>query len=433
MMLEISAITARRYVMGRQGLWPGRRWQGLEGAATAMRTMEHLQLDPLMVVARAHDLMLASRVVDYAIDDWARLTYEQRRFFEWGGWLAVRPMDELPLWRVLMRREARQGMMARIAHEHPDAVDEMRTILQSGREVSNREFEMRDRTRVESYRGRKDSALALHYLWRTGEAMVSRRDRFERVYAATEAVAPPEALREVREEEADDLLLRKEVAAGGLTRLTGVNWFLRRDVPKDEVAARQARWIASNAVIEVKVEGWRATQLAVASDVPLLAELESGRVPGAWKPIDSTTDEEAVFLSPLDPVSARGRAKPLFGFEYSWEVYTPAAKRRFGYYVLPILWGDRLVGRFDAKLDRATRTLRIPGLWLEDPAVASDAAFTEALGRGMQRFIRLLDAQRIDVSAVPQVTLRKRLRGLGRPGAGAPVQTWITARPGSST
>ena len=62
-----------------------------------MRAMEDLQLDPLVVVARAHDLMLHSRVVDYAIDDWATLTYERREFFEWGGWLAVRPMEELPL------------------------------------------------------------------------------------------------------------------------------------------------------------------------------------------------------------------------------------------------------------------------------------------------------------------------------------------------
>ena len=95
-MLHISALTARRYVMGRQGLWPGRRWRGLDGAAAAMRAMEDLQLDPLVVVARAHDLMLASRVADYAIDDWAQLTYERREFFEWGGWLAVRPMEELP-------------------------------------------------------------------------------------------------------------------------------------------------------------------------------------------------------------------------------------------------------------------------------------------------------------------------------------------------
>ncbi len=411
-MLEISAVTARRYVMGRQGLWPGRRWLGLEGAASAMRAMEHLQLDPLVVVARAHDLMLASRVIDYAIDDWARLTYEQRRFFEWGGWLAVRPMDELPYWRVLMRRERGHGQMAQVAREHSDAVVEMREILRSGRAVSNRDFEMKDRTRVSSYRGRKDSALALHYLWRTGEAMVSRRDGFERVYAATEAVAPPEALREVPEAEADDVLLRKEVAADGLARLTGVNWFLRRDVPKAELAARQERWIASGFAIEVRVEGWKTTRLAVASDVPMIAELEAGRVPGAWAPIDTTTDEEAVFLSPLDPVSARGRAKPLFGFDYSWEVYTPAAKRRFGYYALPILWGDRLVGRFDPKLDRATGTLRILGLWLEDPALAGDAAFTEALARGMQRFVRTLEARRIDVAGVPHVALRKRLRGV---------------------
>ena len=411
-MLEISAVTARRYVMGRQGLWPGRRWQGLEGAASAMRTMEHLQLDPLVVVARAHDLMLASRVVDYEIDDWARLTYEQRRFFEWGGWLAVRPMDELPYWRVLMRREGGQGQMAQIAREHPDAIEEMRRILRSGREVSNRDFEMRDRSRVDSYRGRKDSALALHYLWRTGEAMVSRRERFERVYAITEAIAPPEALRDVPAEEADDVLLRKGVAADGLARLTGVNWFLRRDVPKGETEARQQRWIDANLAIEVRVEGWRTTRLAVATDAPVLAELEAGRVPQTWTVIDTTTEQEAVFLSPLDPVSARGRARQLFGFDYTWEVYVPAAKRRFGYYVLPILWGDRLVGRFDPKLDRATGTLRILGLWLEDPALAADAAFVDALAMGMQRFIRLLGARRIDVAAVPQVALRKRLRAV---------------------
>ena len=189
-MLEISAVTARRYVMGRSGLWPGRRWRGLEGAAQAMRALEHLQLDPLVVVARAHDLMLASRVVDYAIDDWAVLTYGQRRFFEWGGWLAVRPMDELPYWRVLMHREAELPHWQETQREHAAAIEEMRGILQAGREVSNRDFAMHERTRIDNYRGRKDSALALHYLWRVGEAMVIRRERFERVYALTERVAP---------------------------------------------------------------------------------------------------------------------------------------------------------------------------------------------------------------------------------------------------
>jgi len=104
--VRVSREVARRFLLGRQGLWPGRRWRGLDGTNRAMRAMGDLQLDPLRVVARAQDLALASRVLDYREDDWARLTHERRKFFEWGGWLAVRPMEELPHYRVLMRRSA---------------------------------------------------------------------------------------------------------------------------------------------------------------------------------------------------------------------------------------------------------------------------------------------------------------------------------------
>jgi uncharacterized protein YcaQ len=409
-MIEISGVTARRYVMGRQGLWPGRRWRGLAGTGTAMRAMEDLQLDPLVVVARAHDLMLASRVVDYAIDDWAVLTYERREFFEWGGWLAVRPMEELPYFRVVMRRERELGHWRDVEEEHRETIGEMLAVLRERGEVSNRDFAMHERTRVDDYRGRKDSALVLHYLWRIGEVMVTRRERFERVYALTDAVAPPKALREVDPEEADDVLLRKQIAADGLARFTGtVKYLLRRDVPAAELAARRERWLAEGSAVEVRVEGWRATQLAVGADADLLAGLERGVVPAAWRPIDASTQDETTFLSPLDPVSARGRAKPLFGFDYVWEVYKPVDQRRFGYYVLPILWGDRLVGRFDPKLDRATGTLVINGLWLEDAGLARDEGFHESLARGMTRFRTLLDAGRIDVAAVAPPALRRRL------------------------
>jgi uncharacterized protein YcaQ len=209
---------------------------------------------------------------------------------------------------------------------------------------------------------------------------------------------------------ADDLLLRKQIAANGLSRFTGVvKHLVRRDIPAAELTERRERWLADGAAIEVRVEGWRQTQLAPGADAGLLAALEGGVAPLDWTPTDTTTEQEANFLSPLDPVSARGRAKPLFGFDYVWEVYKPVEQRKFGYYTLPILWGDRLVGRFDPKLDRATGTLVINGLWLEDDALARDAAFADALAAGMKRFVRLLDARRLDVSAVPQAPLRKRL------------------------
>ncbi len=410
--MEISAVTARRYIMGRQGLWPGRRWRGLDGTRQAMRAMEDLQLDPLVVVARAHDLILHSRIVDYQIDDWATLTYEHREFFEWGGWLAVRPMEELPYFRVVMRREREHGRWRDLERDHGETIHEMLALLRERGEVTNRDFAMPERTRVNDYRGRKDSGLVLHYLWRVGEVMVTRRQRFERVYALTDAVAPAAALREVDPEEADDILLRKRIAADGLSRQTlgAMGGLLRREVTAAELAARRARWLAAGDAIEVRVEGWRATQLAVGSDAPLLAELEDGVVPGAWQPIDTTTDEEATFVSPLDPVSARGRARPVFGFDYVWEVYKPAEQRRFGYYTLPILWGDRLVGRFDPKLDRSTDTLVINGLWLEDQGLGRDAAFAEAMARGMARFRTFLGARRLDVNAVPRSALRSRLK-----------------------
>jgi uncharacterized protein YcaQ len=410
-LLEVSPQTARRFILGRQGLWPGRRWQGLDGTATAMRTMEDLQLDPLVVVARAHDLMLHSRVVDYAIDDWAVLTYERRQFFEWGGWLAVRPMEELPAFRVVMRRERDNQHWTDVETEHADTIHEMLRVLRERGEVSNRDFAMRDRKRVDDYRGRKDSALVLHYLWRVGEVMVTRRERFERVYALTEAVAPAWALAEMDPETADDLLLRKQIAADGLARLTGtVKYLLRRDVPATELAERRARWLADGAAVEVKVEGWRQTQLALGADAKLLEALERGEVPPAWTPRETTTDDEATFLSPLDPVSARGRARPLFDFDYVWEVYKPVEQRKFGYYTLPILWGDRLVGRFDPKLDRATGTLVINGFWLEDEATARDEAFLDALDRGMRRFREFLGVRKLDEAAIPQRSVRTRLK-----------------------
>ncbi len=409
MPMQIPIEVARRFILGKQGLWPGRRWRGLEGTEQAMRAIEHLQLDPLVVIARAHDLILHSRVIDYRQDDWATLTYGQRRFFDWGGWLAVRPMDELPYWRVVMRRELDEPNWIDFAREHAPAIAEMRQVLAERGTVSNRDFEMGARTRVDSYRGRKDSALALHYLWRIGDAMVFRRERFERIYALTEVVAPAELVREHDPAAAEDFLLLKMVASEGLTPMRTVGNSLKRKVTAGELAVWRERKVAGGELLEVHVDGWRVPQVALEADRPDLEALLAGRAPGSWTPLETTTEEEATFLAPLDPVSARGRAKPLFDFEYVWEVYKPAHLRKWGYYTLPILWGDRLVARFDSKLDRSTGTLVVNGLWLEDDGLAGDADFSESLGRGMARFRRFLDAKRVDASAVRQRVLRKRL------------------------
>ena len=418
MTLQIPLEVARRFILGKQGLWPGRRWRGLDGAEQAMRAIEQLQLDPLVLVARAHDLILHARVLDYHQDDWARLTYGQRKFFDWGGWLAVRPMDELPHWRVLMRRELDQPNWVEFQQEHGPAIAEMREVLAERATVSNREFATVTRTRVDNYRGRKDSALALHFLWRIGDVMIHHRDGFERVYALTESIAPPELVYESDPEVADDYLMRKLVGADGLAPMRTVGNFMRRKVSADELAAWRQSRLDAGELIEVSVEGWRAAQVALAADEPLIRELLDGQAPVSWRPLGPTTTEEATFLAPLDPVSARGRAKELFGFEYVWEIYKPVEQRRFGPYTMPVLWDDRLVGRFDARMDRATGTLVINGLWLEDDGLGRDASFADALGRGMNRLMTFLEASAVDARAVAQRALRSAVQGAAKTKSG---------------
>ncbi|HET9681898.1 MAG TPA: crosslink repair DNA glycosylase YcaQ family protein [Candidatus Limnocylindrales bacterium] len=386
--IHISREVARRFLLGRQGLWPGRRWQGLQGTDKAMRAMGDLQLDPLRVVVRAQDLALGSRVLDYREDDWARLTYERRKFFEWGGWLAVRPIEELPYYRVLMRRSQSRRWVSWVVDDHPEAVEEMRSLLAKGRELSNRHFAQGDRRRVDSYRGRKDSAVALYYLWRTGEAMVVRRTpTFERVYARTEAVAPKRHRRDASEVEADDFLLLKEIRTAGISKLNGVNNVLHREeLTRKDVEAWKARQLEAGTVVEVEVEGLTGRYLAMADELRTLGTLARGRVPRGWRPIGPTTTDEVTLLSPLDPaIHHREQTKRLWDFDYKWGVYDKVEKRKFGYYDLPILWGDRLVGRADLRLDRKTGALQTLGLWHEDEAVARDPIYRAALEAGMDR------------------------------------------------
>jgi uncharacterized protein YcaQ len=411
-MLTIDIDTARRYILGKQGLWPGRRWRGIQGTEQAIRAMEYLQLDPLQIIARSQDIKLHSRVLDYNPGMWEDVTYQQRKFFDWGGWLAVRPMDELPHWRVVMRRE-RDGApdgdsrIHKMGRDHADAIIEMRAILRERGIVGNRDFEMAKRTRTQSYRGRKDSALALYYLWRTGEVMTHHRENFERVYALTETVAPAHLLRESDEAEADRFLIKKEVSFSGLSRLNRTQDSFFRDVPFSKAKQIREAMLADGDIIEVQVDGWKVVHYALGSDTQVLLDLSLGQVPESWTPLETTTTEEVVFLAPLDPVSARGRAKVLFGFDYVWEVYKPEQRRKFGYYTLPILWGDQLVARFDSKLDRTTNTFVILGLWLEDKALGQDEAFAEALAGGFARFVTFLGASKLDAQAICEPLLRR--------------------------
>jgi uncharacterized protein YcaQ len=413
--LSISSTTARRFILGRQGLWPGRRWIGSPGTAAALRTVEAVQIDPLVVVARNHDLVLHSRVIDYQPDQLDQLLYGAREFFDYGGTLFIYPMNELPYWRVAMQRKGREARWAAFAGQQPALLKEVRAELRQRGPLGNRDFD--GRARGDNYRSGKDSGLAMYYLWLSGELMTHHRRNFERVFDFRRNVVPSHLNRKAAVAQAEDYFARKALAFKGLSSAKGWadSWsgFIVRRVDRTESRQRLDRMLARDEAIAVHVEGWQEPMYALSADVPLIEVIEAGQLPDAWRPLDTTTNDETVFLAPLDIVSARGRAKILFDFDYVWEVYKPVEQRRWGYYTLPILYGDRLVARFDPKLDRTTNTLILNGLWLEEPALAEEAAFINAFAGGLQRFMRFLNATRIDLSAVrsrAEATVARALR-----------------------
>ena len=271
----------------------------------------------------------------------------------------------------------------------------MRRALHERATVSGREFAAAERRAVDSYRGSKDSSLALYYLWRTGEAMTHHREGFERVYARTELIAPPHLIAESSDADADRFMTRKAVAFAGIGRPGPLSGVLSRKVTKVEEQALERELVESGVLTEVVVaDGDGADRDARASScsariATLLDDVARGRVPKSWAPLDATTDDEVALLSPLDPVSARGRAKVLFDVDYVWEIYKRPADVVFGRFTMPILWGDRIVGRIDLKHSRPTRTLVVNGLWFEatsrrpEPAAARGTPARVATAAGL--------------------------------------------------
>ena len=409
----ISKLTYRRFLLGQQGLWPGRRFKGLIGTESALRQMEALQLDPLTMVARSQDIAMYGRVLNYKPEHLYKMAYEKRKAFDYGGWLMMYPMSDFPYWRLHMNQRKAKGLNYE-SFTHPPK-DLLKFILNELRErgpLGNRDFEG-TRVKAWSYRGRKETSIGLFYLWMIGEVMITHRKGFDRIYDLRERVVPAEFDYAATEQETIEFMSRKIIAFLGMlseNRLgTELSYYLHKDISREEARKITNQLIESNAVSRIRVEGSKDGFLILNSNQPHLSELEAGRIPKAWKLKGPTTDEEVTFLAPLEIVSARGRAKKVFDFEYLWEVYKPAHLRRWGYYTLPILYGDDLVARLDPKLDRTTNTLQILGFWLEDDA-PKDEAFANALANGLKRFAEMIGAQKMDLSGIKPVKLRAYLK-----------------------
>ena len=339
---------------------------------TVIDRIASFQFDPLEVAGRNHDLVLLARIDGYRREWTDGLLYEERSLFEaYNKGLSILPTAELPYHRITWDR-ARARHDGAAFDEHAPLVEELlERIRENGPLVPG---DVGPRAAIDWYwRPTNQVRAILEALAEAGILGLARRDGNRRIYDLAERLFPEELLAErpsPRDQFRHKLLSRYRGHGLLGTSGSGELWLgttprgtygLEGDLPFGAAGRREllSELLEAGELLPVEVEGIRGSRFIVTGELPLLTEAEA-EVAGGTDP--GGADPGVAFLAPLDPlVWDRDFLRRCYDFDYVWEVYVPAAKRRWGYYVLPIIFGDRLVGRIEPRIDRRSDTLRIVG------------------------------------------------------------------------
>ncbi len=363
---SLSSSQARRIALAAQGFGrPAPDAVGTRQLNLAIDRIGLLQLDSVNVFERSHYLPVFARLGAYDKDLLDRLTFTRRgRYVEyWAHEAALIPREWWPLfrWRMDGYRAAASGGLLDWATAHRSILDWLRSELAEKGPLAASAVEHDANRRSGPWWGWSDVKTGLEVLFRWGEVVSAGRMRFERVYGLAEHLMPSELLeKDVPEHEAHKTLVEHAARAHGVGTTSDLTDYFR--LKKVDVAGLLRELEDEGIVREVTVKGWEG----------------KGRREPAWLHRDSRIPrriETTALLSPFDPVVwRRERAERMFDFHYRIEIYTPAPKRVFGYYSLPILLDEAIAGRIDLKSDRQARILRVQSAWTEAHADAGHVA-----------------------------------------------------------
>ncbi len=398
----LSKTTARRLAIQRQRLAGEAPPASAEGIMQVVRDLGCLQLDPISAVARSHLLVLWSRLGVYDPGDLDRLLYEERQLFEyWAHVASIVLTEDYPIhfWRMrnYVSTDFGNPWSKRVRdwiEENADLRDFILSELTENGAMLSRNLEL-DGVDPKHWvssgwtSGRNVSRM-LDFLWSQGRIMVAERAGVQKKWDLSERCLPDWTPR--HEWDADQVVSR---AAQKAIRALGV-------ATQQHIKAHYTRGRYPNLpnvlktledegrVARVKVEGMAGTWYAHTDDLPLIDRIEAGD----WQP-------RTTLLSPFDNlICDRKRTETLWDFFFRIEIYVPADKRQYGYYVLPILHGDRLIGRIDPLFKRKTKTLHVQHIYAEPDAPAEAAPEIRAAIDSLAQF---LGAQQIEYGEAAEV------------------------------
>ena len=384
-----NAEACRLFLAGQGLARPANAKLGDAGLRDLVEDLGFVQVDSINTVERAHHMILFARNRTYRREQLTRLLERDCALFEnWTHDAAIIPSRFYPFWKPRFQREAarlRERWRKWRRDGFEERLDEVLARIRDGGPVMARHLGDGRKKDTAGWWDWHPSKTALEYLWRTGELAVARREGFQKVYDLAERVIPACHLEETPTAEAlvgwacSGALERLGVATsgelaafwGGITPAEAADW---------------CRANLGNGIMEVAVEGADGGKPRPA--------YANRALPESLSELPSPPGRIRV-LSPFDPLLRdRARTERLFGFCYRIEVFVPAAKRRYGYYVFPLLEGDRLIGRIDMICERRAGTLRVKGLWLE-PGVRFTRKRQDGLAAELDRLRRFTGADEV--------------------------------------
>lgn len=387
--INLSKDKLRKFLIVYQGLgYPG-VFQGYDGIRDFVKRVGCMQYDPLNVVGRNIDLMLQSRIDNYKTHMLDTLMYEDRILIDgWDKMMSVYCTEDWPYFKRLRMRkklEIEKVLAGRNSGEAIMYVDTIRNYLKKNGASLPSGIDLGQVQNGGRWGHGKLSSAAMDYMFNIGIIGVKEKKNVQKVYDLIENILPKEVLNKEDPFDSDKSFYkwyfkRRIGSIGVYWDRNGGGWLghfvsdkkLRKEILQELCEEGQ--------LLRIDVDGINENFYIRAEDLKMLPAAEND------------LEKKVNFLAPLDNLLwDRKLVKDIFDFEYSWEVYIPAQKRKYGYYVLPVLYGDRLVARFEPEAHRGNAVLKIKNWWWEDGVEVTEDVVDNVLDC-FERFCRFLDA-----------------------------------------
>jgi len=388
--IKITKKQARQFILTYHGLMGKQMFAGKQGIIDYISKVGCIQFDPLNIVGHNHELVLQARIKDFKPKLLQELLYEDRKLIDgWDKNMSIYCIKDWPYFNRL--REAAKQRLGNSDRPINNVLSKIRKDIEDRGPVSSIDLGYSE-TVDWSWAPTSISRAALESMYFWGELIIHHKAYTRRIYDFAYRHISEELLFALDPNTTDSqyyrwYVLRRIGGIGMLWNKAGDAWLGINGLKSKERNAAFAQLLEENIILEVLVEGVKYPLYIKCEDKGLLDSILNGK----------TSSKHAAVLAPLDNLLwDRKLIKELFDFDYRWEVYKPASERSYGYYVLPVLYGDKFVARFEPGWDKSAGTLIVKNWWWE-PGIKQSKGLMDELYKCFKQFAEFLEADGIRI------------------------------------